>query len=98
MSSPLQIYMPTTVVSISHLGRIETGDRSPSTRTLQKVAKHLGFDLYELLVIGGHLKLDHTIFSEEEREKLRIELNMLSNRATSDLKRINGIINRLLMS
>ncbi len=25
-------------VSVSHLGRIETGDRSPSTRTLQKVA------------------------------------------------------------
>ena len=87
-----------SAVSVAHLGRIETGDRSPSTRILQKLAKPLGFDLYELFVMAGHLKPDHTIFSEEEREKLRVELNMLSNRVPSDLKRINGIINRLLMS
>jgi len=85
-------------VSVSHLSRIETGDRSPSTHTLQKLAKPLGFDLYELLVMAGHLKLDNRIFSEEERGKLRSDLNMLSNRVASDLKRIDEIVSRLLMS
>ncbi len=85
-------------VSVAHIGRIETGRRVPSTRILQKLARPLGFDLYELFVMAGHLKPDHTMFSEEEREKLRAELNMLSNRVAFDLKRIDEIIDRLLMS
>ncbi len=87
-----------SAVSVAHLGRIETGDRTPSTRILQKLAKPLGFDLYELFVTAGHLKPDHTMFSEEERAKLRAELNMLSNRVAFDIKRIDEIIDRLLMS
>jgi transcriptional regulator with XRE-family HTH domain len=85
-------------VSVSHLGRIEQGQRQPPTRTLQKIAKHLGFDLYELLVMAGHLRLDKATFSEEEREKLRAELNTLLERVASDSKRIKEIINRLILS
>ena len=58
-------------VSLAHLGRIEQGHRRPSTRTLQKIAKHLNFDLYELLIMAGHLLPDPSTFSEEQREKLR---------------------------
>jgi len=85
-------------VSVAHLGRIEQGHRQPSTRTLQKIAKPLGFDLYELLIMAGHLLPDPTTFSEEQREKLRAEMNMLSERVASDIKRIGEIVNRLLMS
>ena len=85
-------------VSVAHIGRIETGRRVPSTRILQKLAGPLGFDLYELFVMAGHLKSNNTIFSEEEREKLRSELNTLSKRVASDLKRIDEIVDRLLMS
>ena len=85
-------------VSISHLGRIEQGLRKPSPRTLQKIAKPLRFDLGELLIMAGFLSSKRTSFSEEERDKLRTELNILSERASSDIKRITEIVNRLLMS
>ena len=85
-------------VSISHLSRIERGNRRPSLRTLQKIAKLLGFDLQELLVITGHLTPGSSLTSEEEREKLRIELNELMNRVVSDTKRIQQIVNRLILS
>ena len=85
-------------VSKAMLGRIENGQRAPSTRTLQKIAKPLGFDLYELLVIAGHLLPDPSTFSEEERDKLRLELNTLLERVESDSKRIKEIINRLILS
>ena len=85
-------------VSVSHLGRIEQGHRQPSTRTLQKIAKHLGFDLYELLVIAGHLLPDPSTFSEEQRDKLRVELNALLERLAADSIRIKEIINRLILS
>lgn len=85
-------------VSVSHLGRIEQGERRPSTRTLQKVAKPLGFDLYELLVIAGHLLPDPSTFSEEQRDKLRTELNTLLERVVSNSNRIKEIINRLILS
>ena len=85
-------------VSVSHLGRIEQGLRQPSIRTLQKIAKPLGFDLYELLVIAGHLLPDPSTFSEEQREKLRAELNRLLQRVASDSNRIRGIVKRLLLT
>ncbi len=85
-------------VSISHLGRIEQGLRQPSTRTLQKIAEPLGFDLYELLVIAGHLLPDPSTFSEEQREKLRAELNTLLQRVASDSNRIREIVKRLLLT
>jgi len=85
-------------VSVAHLGRIEQGLRKPSPRTLQKVAKPLGFDLDELFVMAGFLSSKRASFSEEERDKLRTELNTLSKRVPSDIKRITEIVNRLLMS
>ena len=85
-------------VSVAHLGRIEQGLRQPSTRTLQKIAKPLGFDLYELLVMAGFLSSKQALFSEEERERLRAELETLSARVESDIRRITEILNRLLMS
>jgi transcriptional regulator with XRE-family HTH domain len=85
-------------VSLSHLGRIEQGQRQPSTHTLQKIAKPLGFDLYELLVAAGHLLPDPSNFSEERRGKLRAEMSVLSARVESDTRRIREIANRLLLS
>ena len=85
-------------VSITHLGRIEQGTRQPSARTLQKIAKPLGFDLYELMVIAGHLLPELSVLPEEEREKLRIELNTLQERVASDSNRIREIVDRLLLT
>ena len=85
-------------VSLAHLGRIEQGLRKPSPRTLQKIAKPLGFDLDELLIMSGFLSSKRTLFSEEERDKLRAELKVLSERVASDTKRTTEIVNRLLMS
>ena len=85
-------------VSLSHLGRIEQGNRRPSTLTLQKIAKPLEFDLYELFVAAGHLLPGESLSSEEERKKLREELNNLLNRVITDTKRIEKIVNRLLLS
>ncbi len=85
-------------VSVAHLGRIEQGQRGASTRTLQKIAKPLGFDLYELFVVGGHLLPDTSTFSEEQREKLRAELSTLLQRVASDSNRISEIVKRLLLT
>ncbi|MFC2004846.1 helix-turn-helix domain-containing protein [Chloroflexota bacterium] len=85
-------------VSVSHLGRVEQSQRGASIRTLQKIAEPLGFDLFELLVITGHLLPEASLSSDEHREKLRIELNTLLKRMASDTKRIEEIINRLFLS
>lgn len=85
-------------VSVSHLSRIEQGQRKPSSRTLQKVAKPLGFDLNELLILADYLSPEPQTLAEEQRDKLRAELNMLLERAVSDSNRIKEIVNRLLMT
>ncbi|MBA7470954.1 hypothetical protein ES707_06246 [subsurface metagenome] len=85
-------------VSVAHLGRIEQGQRGASTRTLQKIAEPLGFDLYELLVVSGHLLPNTSTFSSEQREKLRNELNTLLQRVESDTNRISEIVKRLLLT
>ena len=64
----------------------------------QKVAKPLGFDLNELLVVAGYLLPDPATFSEEQREKLRAEMKMLLERVGSDTRRIREIADRLLLS
>jgi len=87
-----------TGVSVAHLGRIEQGQRRPSSRTLQKIAKPLGFDLCELLVIAGHLFPEASMFSEEQKSQLQAELNALIERVESDSKRLKQIVNRLLLS
>ncbi len=85
-------------VSIAHISRIEKGDRIPTPHTLQLIAKPLGFDLNELLILAGYLSPEPSSFSEEERNKLRTELNMLLERVVSDSNRIKEIVNRLLMT
>ncbi len=85
-------------VSIAHLSRIEKGERTPSPHTLQLVAKPLGFDLNELLIMAGYLSAEPSSFSENERNKLHAELNMLLEREVSDSNRIREIVNRLLLS
>ncbi len=42
-------------VSVSHLGRIERGDRFPSARILQKIARPLGFEETELFYQANFL-------------------------------------------
>lgn len=42
-------------VSPSYLGRIERGQRFPSARILQKIAKHIGFNEDELFAQAGYL-------------------------------------------
>ena len=42
-------------VSMSYLGRIERGERFPSARILQKIAKPLGFEEDELFTRAGYL-------------------------------------------
>ncbi len=42
-----------TGVSGSHLGRIENGERFPSGHILRKIAKPLGFEEDELLILAG---------------------------------------------
>ena len=42
-------------VSLSHLGRIERGERFPSGGILRKIAQPLGFEETELLTLAGHL-------------------------------------------
>jgi len=85
-------------VSKAHLGRIEQGLRKPSTRTLQKIAEPLGFDLYELLVLAGHLSPEPSTLPEEQRDKLRAELHTLLGRVITDSKRIKEITDRLSMT
>ena len=86
-------------VSVAHLGRVEQGQRAPSPHTLQKIAKPLGFDLNELLIMAGYLSPEpSSVLPEEQRDKLRTELDMLLERVESDSKRIRKIVNRLQMS
>ena len=46
-----------TGVSGSHLGRIERGERSPSGYIVRKIAKPLGFEEDELLILAGFKSL-----------------------------------------
>ncbi len=85
-------------VSIAHLGRVEKGQRKPSPHILQKIAEPLGFDLEELLLLAGYLSPQSLALSEEERNKLRAELNVLLERVASDSNCIRKIVNRLLMT
>jgi transcriptional regulator with XRE-family HTH domain len=99
-SIPLSLEQLSSVsgVSVSHLGRIETGERVPSPGVLQKIAKPLNFDLMELLVGAGYLSPEPSNLYKEQRNKLRAELNTLIKRVASDNNRIKEIVDRLQMS
>ena len=84
-------------VSVAHLSRVELGQRVPSPRTLQSIAKPLGFDLNELLILAGYISPEPSALSEEQRNVLRAELNMLLERVETDSKRIKEIADRLII-
>ena len=52
-------------VSSSHLGRIERGERFPSARILQKIAKPLGFEEDELFALAGYLSPQPASIAEQ---------------------------------
>ena len=83
-------------VSASYLGRVEIGQRVPSTRILQLVAKPLGFHPNELLILAGYLSPEPSILPKEQSNELRAELNMLLERVVFDRNRIREIVNQLL--
>lgn len=52
-------------VSISHLGRIERGDRFPSAHILQGIAKPLGYEFEaELFTLAGYLSPQYSTSAE----------------------------------
>lgn len=51
-------------VSPSHLGRIESGERFPSARTLCKIAKPLGTNEMQLFAFAGYLRPQPSVGSE----------------------------------
>ncbi len=53
-------------LSLSHLGRIERGERFPSAYILRRIAKPLAFDERELFTLAGFLSPIHT---EEAKRK-----------------------------
>lgn len=65
-------------VSMSHLARIERGERFPSGRILRKLAKAepLGFTEVELFRQAGYLSRDE---SKDRKEAKMIEIERLSN-------------------
>lgn len=97
-TGPVSFRRPYRRYSKAENGRIKQGLWKPSPRTLQKIAKPLGFDLCELLVIAGCLFPDASMFSEEQKNQLQAELNVLIERIESDSKRLKQIVNRLLLS
>lgn len=54
-------------VSISHLDRIEIGDRFPSATVLRKIAKPLGYEENELFILAGYLTPKHDDIQEERQ-------------------------------
>ncbi|MFC1932639.1 helix-turn-helix domain-containing protein [Chloroflexota bacterium] len=64
LSLTLQEIAAKSVVSASHLGRIERGERFPSAHILQKIAKPLGFEEDELFTLAGYLSPQPAMIAE----------------------------------
>ena len=56
------------MVSASHLGRIERGERFPSAHILRKIAGPLGFEENELFTLAGYLSAPSSMISEAKLE------------------------------
>ncbi len=82
-------------VSSSYLSRIEKARRYPSVNVLRKIAKPLGLDEKELFNLAGYLPSEYPVSPDQEKHKLRAELDMLSNRVIADTNRIKRIIHQL---
>ena len=59
-----------TGVSSAHLGRIESGYRSPSARILEKLANPLGFSVSELFSLAGYSVETSMVESEAHAGRL----------------------------
>ena len=64
----LQQLSAMSMVSASHLGRIEKGQRFPSAPILRKIAKPLGFDEDELFTLAGYLSPQSPSIAEKNPE------------------------------
>jgi len=65
-------------VSLSHINRIEKGNRFPSARVLMKLAVLLDFSEIELLKLAGLLSRDEEVpvyESDERIDRLKYEIN-----------------------
>ena len=82
-------------VSPTHLSRIEKAQRYPSTNVLRKIAKPLGLEEKELFNLAGYLPSEQPMSPDQERHKLRAELDILLNRVIADTNRIKRIIQQL---
>ena len=82
-------------VSVSHLSRIEKAQRYPSASVLRKIARPLGLEEKELFNLAGYLPLKQPMAPDQERHKLRAELDILLNRVAADMNRIKRIIQQL---
>ena len=82
-------------VSLGHLGHIEKAQRYPSAKVLRKIAKPLGLDEDELFTLAGYLAMEHLVSPDQEKHKLRAELDILLNRVIADTNRIKKIIQQL---
>jgi len=60
-------------VSQSHLARIERGERFPSAHILRKIAKPLGFDESQLLIVAGYLSPQPPGVAGEEYDLRRLD-------------------------
>jgi len=62
-------------VSLSHIGRIDRGDRFPSASTLQKIANPLGFSEVELFTLAGYLSPGPSGMAKEAMQETVGELD-----------------------
>ncbi len=82
-------------VSPTHLSRIEKAQRYPSANVLRKIAQPLGLEEKELFNLAGYLPSEQPMSPDQERHKLRAELDILLNRVVADMNRIKRIVSRL---
>lgn len=88
-------------VSISHITRVERGERFPSARVLRKIAKPLGFNENELFVLAGYFSPDVHTEANESHESYYYEgldpyvARMLAQASTETQRAIIGILDIL---
>ena len=84
-------------VSISHLGRIENGERFPSGTIVRKIAVPLGYDENELFTLAGYLTPQSTMSEEPvpyNVRKLDPEVLKALSREPAEVQRaVIGILN-----
>ncbi len=77
----------TSGVSLSHLSRIEKGERFPSPRIVRKIARPLGLDESELLAMGGY-PLAQSSTEAERLNGLKTRVFELCNGSYSSLSEL----------